>query len=130
MGVFLVMLIRHFYAERPTSANKGRVEQFGVSFVTFSLLMFFIFPHESSPLQLLIQLLFGMVLGAFIANMAYQGPDYLYKDYDEEKRKEIEEQLFQTPTDNSEMGTIRWLLVFLIFFNLILFVLYFVKNLF
>lgn len=130
MGVFLVMLIRHLYAERPTDSNKGRVDQFGVSFVTFSLLMFFIFPHQTSPLQLLVQLLFGMVLGAFIANMAYQGPDYLYKDYDDEKRKDVEKQLYSIPPDKSEMNVIRWLLVLLIFFNLVIFVLYFVKNLF
>lgn len=130
MGVFLIMLIRHLYAEKPSEDNRGRVDQFGVSFVSFALLIFFIFPHENSPLQLLVQLLFGIVLGVFIANMAYQGPDYLYKDYDTEKRQKIEKQLYSTPPDTSDMNIIRWLLVLIIFFNVVIFVLYFIKNLF
>jgi len=143
VGLILTKKGFYFWQERDQSTGKptsvwnrsaGDIVKFGLSFTSWLLALLFIFPQgsEGTTLLLLLQFAFGAVLGIFIANMSYKGPDYFLETRPEDQCKDKKdcEKKFNIPANlenqdvTDALVSIKWIVIFLILFNIALFTLY------
>jgi len=148
LGLILSKKGFYFWQDRnqatgePTSVwhrSAGQVIKFGISFASWLLAMLFIFPSSNSEspfLNFILQLSFGAVLGMFISNMSYQGPDYFLQDRPTGKCQDQEDCQKKFNLDvnmknqdlQDSLVSLRWIVIFLILFNIAVFTLYFFQN--
>ena len=121
---YLILLIGLLYSKRNTTHNT-KIINFGLSFTSWILVLIFIFPKNQPILTIFLQLFFGFILGSFIGNMSYQGPDYIIQNTTSKKQNKTE---ITITSDDNTLITIKWILTITVFFNLLLFILYFLKS--
>jgi hypothetical protein len=130
LGGIVLLMMGAMYV----SYGKYKIE-LGLSFISWVLSLFYLFTSETTTVSIISQLFFGMTIGTFVGNMSYLGPDYIFKSnvnnhMDVNKQTDVKNGNNNGMEDLSFVTTIngiRWALIILIFFNILLFVLYFMK---
>jgi hypothetical protein len=131
LGGIILLMIGAMYV----SYGKYKIE-LGLSFISWVLSLFYLFTPQTTTVSIFSQLFFGMTIGTFVGNMSYLGPDYIFKadvnkHTDDNKQTDVKNVNGNNGIEDLSFVTtingIRWALIILIFFNILLFVLYFMK---
>jgi hypothetical protein len=132
LGGIVLLMMGAMYV----SYGKYKIE-LGLSFISWVLSLFYLFTPQTTTISIFSQLFFGMTIGTFVGNMSYLGPDYIFKadvnkQTDDNKQTDVKNvngnnNVIDNLSFVTKINGIRWALIILIFFNLLLFVLYFMK---